>query len=539
MISNLLPFNHILRIFEYGILTPIKKLTAMKSKIFISLLALAFAISLNAQDIISDFEGAGGATISYAGLDTAMVIVNPVPGGDNTSDSVLLYDRGINTTGSEGMWNKIVYFIPDAALNTADYDNFSFKGYVNVSGEFFVRLWNDGGMVSGDGNWATPQQCVAGEWITFTYALAGMGNTDVDSLSLEFGDWTTPTDSAKSTAGDGYLVYIDDLMFDYQALDTNANYPAVYTLVQVVDGDIEIDGDVDFAWDDVTAVDSVNNVAIDVHGTGVDCGATFKACWDSEAVYIWIDVQDDDANAYAATATQPWNNDGIEIFTDGGAFNYNTGRVSAQQIQHRINLGYNDNTGNWSLGGDTLTWAEVPVQGGVYSFEVAIPFFVFYRPYQADDAATINTIPTLAVGGELLGIEISILDAEAIDIRDGLLNWSNNSGNDISYTQSRYYGRFILGITCKKSSNCGGWGIIDKMGLNIKIYPNPSKDFITVEMINLASIEVYTIDGRKMLHQDAENGSAKVDVSNLNSGLYLLRAYNKDNMYTTAKFQKE
>lgn len=58
---------------------------------------------------------------------------------------------------------------------------------------------------------------------------------------------------------------------------------------------------------------------------------------------------------------------------------------------------------------------------------------------------------------------------------------------------------------------------------NLKIYPNPVNDEITVEIQVASSIQIMDLTGRKMIEQQHQNNISVIDVSGLKSGIYLIR----------------
>ena len=78
---------------------------------------------------------------------------------------------------------------------------------------------------------------------------------------------------------------------------------------------------------------------------------------------------------------------------------------------------------------------------------------------------------------------------------------------------------------------------------NIKIYPNPSSNYITVssnEKENSKySLSIYTIGGQKIYESNYNSSETTgIDVSKFSSGMYFIQINNKDNV-KTAKFIKE
>ena len=71
----------------------------------------------------------------------------------------------------------------------------------------------------------------------------------------------------------------------------------------------------------------------------------------------------------------------------------------------------------------------------------------------------------------------------------------------------------------------------------LSIYPNPAKDFITIESNNIQQIKVVDNTGRTVLHKKLETVSSitKMDVSGLTKGLYLMQVINTNGETKTEK----
>jgi hypothetical protein len=69
---------------------------------------------------------------------------------------------------------------------------------------------------------------------------------------------------------------------------------------------------------------------------------------------------------------------------------------------------------------------------------------------------------------------------------------------------------------------------------NIKIYPNPAKEFIVVDLANIsesAIAEIFDIQGKKVLEQRLSDNQ-QISVSGLRKGLYIYKLYNNGIIYT-------
>jgi len=70
---------------------------------------------------------------------------------------------------------------------------------------------------------------------------------------------------------------------------------------------------------------------------------------------------------------------------------------------------------------------------------------------------------------------------------------------------------------------------------NISIYPNPAQNHITIEGIEgKSTVEVFSIIGAKLMRLENQSGSIKLDVSNLENGLYIITV-NAENGVVSSK----
>lgn len=103
----------------------------------------------------------------------------------------------------------------------------------------------------------------------------------------------------------------------------------------------------------------------------------------------------------------------------------------------------------------------------------------------------------------------------------------NQCGGSCRYTSARY-----------TSSN--GVGVSEITNNTITIYPNPVQHTLNIQAIDLNSIENYsiiTLDGKTM--QSDRLNQASIDLSNLESGVYLLQLTSINGTITTTRFIKQ
>ncbi len=72
--------------------------------------------------------------------------------------------------------------------------------------------------------------------------------------------------------------------------------------------------------------------------------------------------------------------------------------------------------------------------------------------------------------------------------------------------------------------------------LEVSIYPNPANDVLNIEMANqVKSIEIYNIQGQKVKIANQK----QINVSELSSGMYMIKIQDTDNAVSTKKFVKQ
>ena len=54
------------------------------------------------------------------------------------------------------------------------------------------------------------------------------------------------------------------------------------------------------------------------------------------------------------------------------------------------------------------------------------------------------------------------------------------------------------------------------------MYPNPVKDYLTIESANAAVVKIYSVSGQMLSEQNISEGINTIDLSNLNAGIYFI-----------------
>ncbi|MFN4233291.1 MAG: SBBP repeat-containing protein [Bacteroidia bacterium] len=106
-------------------------------------------------------------------------------------------------------------------------------------------------------------------------------------------------------------------------------------------------------------------------------------------------------------------------------------------------------------------------------------------------------------------------------------------------------GSYAVQITlgpCVRTSNCYNISTIgiDDIITNeiIKIYPNPAKEALTIEVSENSKLEVYAYDGKLVAQENIANRTV-LNVSNFNNGIYFVRLTNEAGETYQTKFMKQ
>ena len=208
-----------------------------------------------------------------------------------------------------------------------------------------------------------------------------------------------------------------------------------------------IDGEVDEAWARVP-INKLENVVMSF-GSGEkasrpsspeDLSADFRAMWDSDNLYLLVDVTDDKlvndtdpVNAITlpsgSQAIPWWYDDSIEVYLD--ADNAKTAQYGAHDAQFRFNWGekpvlrvYNQNT---EIHPEGVKFAMVKTDKG-YRLETSIP----WKDFAVKPSA-----------GATVGLDVEVNDDDDGGARDSKITWHDK--NDNAWQNPQTFGNAVLG----------------------------------------------------------------------------------------------
>jgi hypothetical protein len=195
-----------------------------------------------------------------------------------------------------------------------------------------------------------------------------------------------------------------------------------------------IDGEMDEIWFNVAAIpcrkvetgvkpipDSLAVCAYD------DFAVTFRTMWDADNFYLFINVVDD--TLFASRTDQPWMNDNVELYFDGG----NEKATSYDANDQQIHWNYGETPESHPItSGSVGNWAWYETSSG-YNWEIAIP-----NAELAKDG-----VPLFAYEADKeIGFEVSVGDEETVNSSQYNLHWWTS--NNLTWQQPNSFGTAVL-----------------------------------------------------------------------------------------------
>lgn len=175
-----------------------------------------------------------------------------------------------------------------------------------------------------------------------------------------------------------------------------------------------------------------------------------------------------------------------------------------------------DSTGDW----ETIVFCEVEYDQSIEIPQVELPEYLWDAFYSLttwfgidEDLSTI-TQPNPTSGLGLYGINSVEEIKEQIQI--------NNAPVHIS-AKNKFRAEFETDIRIYYSEVDDPESFIDEEltldNTNVKVYPNPAKDFIIIDNSGSGTVKIYNLKGEKIMEQTIE-GVSRIDISDMPQGIY-------------------
>ena len=115
-----------------------------------------------------------------------------------------------------------------------------------------------------------------------------------------------------------------------------------------------------------------------------------------------------------------------------------------------------------------------------------------------------------------------------------------NNGTLTNFTLNGTISNWKLGSTITSGSTCTTLSNSDFENVtSMNIYPNPSTGIFNIDVQENISVEIYDILGKSVANQKLTIGSNSIDISNLQSGIYVLKVINSKGINKSFKLIKK
>jgi len=179
----------------------------------------------------------------------------------------------------------------------------------------------------------------------------------------------------------------------------------------------KLDGSIDEVWYFSTEQKIETSQVGAAPVSAADCSGTWRALWDSEALYVLVEVKDDTLTNDSGGGTNKWNDDSVEVYVDGD----NSKRGSVDENDHQYTIWWNNEV--WEEpsaihhGASSLVGVDYAVKTTAegYLLEILLPWM-----------SIMGNQPT---PGQLIGFDVWINDDDDGGDRDAQVSWYSTDGN--------------------------------------------------------------------------------------------------------------
>jgi hypothetical protein len=288
-----------------------------------------------------------------------------------------------------------------------------------------------------------------------------------------------------------------------------------------------IDGIEEEIWDVVPAV-SIDSVYRDEDPTVT---AYWKAVWDETALYVLVNVKDDDHWPSWESGGDWYQYDQPEVYLDvnevledvrGAGVHKGTGHYQVQP-------GFTD-------GGSGIQKSLVEEldyrPGGSYCYELTGEDYVFEY---ALDYSTFKNIDNVMMGvGDFIDLDEIGFDVYVIDQDEGATNarqravWHNTGRTDENYNNMDDAGTITLVDYTSLNS-------VKSNPNSLSVYPNPVYDYLTVDA-DFDKLSITDILGKEI--KAILTSDKVIAMNSLARGIYFIQAFNRGNSVGVAIIHK-
>jgi hypothetical protein len=248
----------------------------------------------------------------------------------------------------------------------------------------------------------------------------------------------------------------------------------------------------------------------------------FKVSWDRDYLYVLVEVTDDSlSDDHPDPFTNWWDDDCVEVFIDENRSKGDHER-NCNAFAYHVSLNYDALDLNANGQGinyrNNLEVDMEPIGEDTYLWELAI------KNYDATfNPASPEASRVFLEAGKLMGFAIAYCDNDETTAREnfiGSMYMTQSTANDM-YRNADYFGPMVLVDPDSPSSVATNMRTEE-----LRIYPMPARDFITVETGRanriMRSFAISTLAGQVVSSGSVTGASHTIHMEHLDAGIYLL-----------------
>ena len=158
-----------------------------------------------------------------------------------------------------------------------------------------------------------------------------------------------------------------------------------------------------------------------------------------------------------------------------------------------------------------------------------------------------DAVDSMLIPGDVTGSPTqSAVDSSVAGKMSITLTWAETAPTDVTlnllWSKVSTEGNWQLGeapTTFKFDATCATAGIDDKLLVSFSMYPNPASSSLNISASSMIkNAVIYNILGKQVMNLSINKNSESINVSNLASGMYLIK-YTTESAFGTAKFIKK
>jgi hypothetical protein len=284
---------------------------------------------------------------------------------------------------------------------------------------------------------------------------------------------------------------------------------------------VVIDGsDADACWSTATwhAIDKVWLPHItDVMKEG-DFAGKFKVAWDTNYLYLLVEVKDDSlSDDHKSPTDNYWNDDCVEIFIDEDRSKGNH-QYTNNAFAYHVSIYYDaidGGTGTTVNLRNNMSVVMDTIADDTYLWEFAIKIYNSSFNMNKPESSRVKLAPN-----KLMGFSLAYCDNDETTEREnfiGSMIMTEANRND-NYITADFFGTMLLVDTNKE------WVSVKETTKKLfSVYPNPASNVVNLTSTGNGILEICSTTGKIIRTERITENSKSIEIGHLANGVYLFK----------------